>query len=121
MSYAGVSEMKRNVPQNNQDTNQSDKNQSEPKDSHKDSHKDDNDQYQVNIGVDASCNSDGVKQSIYMVFHSLMALFAIYLSWKCNNEQFDLSSFIIAILCPQLYVIYILATRGVCSNPVAKL
>ena len=52
-----------------------------------------------------------------MVFHTMMALFAIYLSWKCNNGKFDVVSFLIAILCPHIYVVYILATRGVCENP----
>jgi hypothetical protein len=73
-------------------------------------------QTQMNLLVDASCNSDSVKQSIFMVFHSIMALFAIYLSWKCNGEKFDLVSFLIAIFVPYLYVIYILATKGTCSN-----
>ena len=74
-------------------------------------------QRRMNLIVDASCNSDSVKQSIFMVFHSIMALFAIYLSWKCNGEKFDLVSFLTAIFVPYLYVIYILATRGTCNNP----
>ena len=72
-------------------------------------------QTQMNLLVDTSCNNDSVKHSIFMVFHSIMALFAIYLSWKCNGQQFDLVSFLIAIFCPYLYVIYILATKGTCS------
>ena len=72
-------------------------------------------QNQKNLIVNASCNNDSVKQSIFMVFHSIMALFALYLSWKCNGEQFNLVSFLIALFVPYLYIIYILATQGTCS------
>ena len=71
---------------------------------------------QRNVFVDLSCTADGVKQSIYMVFHSVMALFAIYLSWKCNNGHFDPLGFLIAIICPYLFIIYTLATKGTCDN-----
>ena len=43
-----------------------------------------------------------------------MALIAIYLSWKCN-KGFDLLSFLIAIIFPYIYLIYIFATRGTCG------
>ena len=83
------------------------------------SQQNDDRQCQDNVVVDLSCNSDSVKQSIYMVFHTLMAMFAIYLSWKCNSGQFDIVGFLIAIFCPYLYIIYTLATRGTCDNPAA--
>jgi len=52
--------------------------------------------------------------SLYMVTHIIISFFAIYLSWKCNNG-FDLLSFIIALFCPYLYIIWALATRGGCG------
>jgi hypothetical protein len=43
-----------------------------------------------------------------------MSLIAIYLSWKCN-KGFDLTSFIIALIFPYLYIMYIFATNGTCG------
>ena len=60
---------------------------------------------------------DNTGKYIYMIFHIIMAFVAIFLSWKCNNGKFDLLSFIIAILFPYVYIIYILATRGTCDKP----
>lgn len=51
---------------------------------------------------------------VYSVFHSIMSLVAIYLSFRCN-KNFDISSFLIALCCPYIYIIYILATRGTCG------
>ena len=58
--------------------------------------------------------SSGVGRYIYSVFHLIMSLVAIYLSFKCNNG-FNVSSFIIAFCCPYIYIIYVLATRGTCG------
>ncbi len=52
--------------------------------------------------------------SLYMVTHLIISFFAIYLSWRCNNG-FNLFSFIVALLCPYLYIIWALATRGGCG------
>ena len=52
--------------------------------------------------------------SLYMVTHLIISFFAIYLSWRCNNG-FNLSSFVVALLCPYLYIIWALATRGGCG------
>jgi hypothetical protein len=57
-----------------------------------------------------------VKSTIYTVFHTLMAFFACYLSYKCNNG-FHLTSFIVALIFPYIYIIYILSTRGICDVP----
>jgi hypothetical protein len=56
--------------------------------------------------------------SLYMVTHLIISFFAIYLSWKCNNG-FKLMSFLAALLCPYLYIIWALATKGGCGifNP----
>jgi hypothetical protein len=51
---------------------------------------------------------------IYTIMHIIISLFAIYLSWKCNNG-FNLLSFIVALFCPYLYIIWALATKGGCG------
>jgi len=51
---------------------------------------------------------------IYSVFHTMMTLVAIYLSFRCN-KGFEIGPFLVAILCPYLYIIYILATKGTCG------
>lgn len=52
---------------------------------------------------------------IYSTFHSIMSLVAFYLSFKCN-KGFAFGPFLVACCCPYFYIIYILATRGTCSN-----
>jgi hypothetical protein len=52
--------------------------------------------------------------SLYMVTHLIISFFAIYLSWRCNNG-FKLVPFIAALLCPYLYIIWALATKGGCG------
>jgi hypothetical protein len=46
---------------------------------------------------------------IYTIFHSILTLFAIYLSFKCN-EGFDFLGFLMAIFFPYIYIIYKYAT-----------
>jgi hypothetical protein len=56
-------------------------------------------------------------QAIYGIFHTIMFLIAIFLSMKCNNG-FNLGSFLVACICPYVYVIYILLTeydKGMCG------
>jgi hypothetical protein len=60
------------------------------------------------------CDKAATGRYIYSVFHSIMALVAIYLSFRCNNG-FSLGSFFIALLCPYIYVIYVVATKGTCG------
>lgn len=60
------------------------------------------------------CNNDSGK-TLYLIFHIVLSLLAFYLSWKCNNQTFDLYSFISALLFPYFYIIYILSTRGSCG------
>ena len=52
---------------------------------------------------------------IYGIFHSILTLIAVYLSWKCNNGKFDILSFIVALFVPYIYIIYIFATKGTCN------
>ncbi len=51
---------------------------------------------------------------IYSVFHSIMSIVAIYLSFRCN-KGFDTMSFVLALCCPYIYIIYVLATKGTCG------
>ena len=60
------------------------------------------------------CDKAATGRYIYSVFHSIMALVAIYLSFRCNNG-FSLGPFFIALLCPYIYIIYIVATKGTCG------
>jgi len=55
-------------------------------------------------------------RSFYSVFHTVIALFAIYLSFKCNNG-FAIGDFLIACCCPVLYIIYRAATSNFCEVP----
>lgn len=58
--------------------------------------------------------TSGTGRYIYSVFHLIMSLVAIYLSFKCN-KGFDMGSFIVAFCCPYIYIIYVLATKGTCG------
>jgi hypothetical protein len=50
----------------------------------------------------------------YGIFHLIISFFAIYLSWYCNR-RFEPISFAVALFCPHLYIMYMLATRGGCG------
>lgn len=52
--------------------------------------------------------------SLYSITHLIISMFAIYLSWRCNSG-FDLLQFVIALVCPYLYIIWALATKGGCG------
>ena len=82
-------------------------------------HNNDNDNDEVyvedNTNILITCK-DNTGKYIYMIFHIIMAFVAIYLSWKCNNGNFDILSFLIALFFPYIYIIYILATRGTCDK-----
>ena len=51
---------------------------------------------------------------LYSIAHFIISLFAVYLSWRCNNG-FNVLSFLVALFCPYLYILYALATRGGCG------
>jgi len=53
---------------------------------------------------------------IYLVFHLIMVIIAVYLSWKCNKQNFNLLSFLFALLFPYIYIIYIFSTQGTCGT-----
>ena len=55
------------------------------------------------------------KKTAYGVFHTICAIFAIYLSFKCNGG-FSFGSLLVACCCPYIYIIYIYATTtGFCG------
>jgi hypothetical protein len=78
-----------------------------------DLHEDDKSDNSSNIVINYK---DSTGKYIYMIFHIIMAFVAVFLSWKCNNGKFDVLSFLIALLFPYVYIIYILATRGTCDR-----
>ena len=45
---------------------------------------------------------------MYSVFHTIIALFAIYLSFKCNRG-INVLDLLLALFCPVLYIVYRLA------------
>jgi hypothetical protein len=50
-------------------------------------------------------------KSIYSIFHSIIAFFAIYLSIKCNNG-FSFGGFFMALFFPYFYIIYKVAMNN---------
>ena len=70
------------------------------------------DQLEFEAIINGPCIGTG--RIIYSVFHSIMLIIAIYLSWRCN-KGFNLGSFLVALIFPYIYVIYIIATQGTCG------
>lgn len=68
--------------------------------------------------VNASGNVKSLKKTkrsiwakAYSLFHSILALFALFVAFKCNNG-FKALPFLAACCCPQIFLIYVAATRG---------
>lgn len=53
-----------------------------------------------------------VRSETYAALHFVAAVYAIYLSFKCNNGSINYGSLLVALLFPWLYIIYVFATRG---------
>ena len=58
-------------------------------------------------------------KTTYSIFHSIIALFAIYLFFKCNsnsnsNNGFSFGGFFMAIFFPYIYIIYKAAMNNLC-------
>lgn len=51
---------------------------------------------------------------IYLIFHMLMTMIAVYLSYRCN-KGFDFSGFIAALIFPYIYIIYTFSSKGTCG------
>jgi len=77
-----------------------------------------NQKVRYNSSIKKSSYNSSIKKSsysvLYMITHLIISLFAIYLSWRCNNG-FNLLSFLVALFCPYLYIIYALAAHGGCN------
>jgi len=65
------------------------------------------------------CKSNSGK-IMYLIFHMIMTFIALYLSWKCNGGKFDLLGFLLALIVPYFYIIYILGFRGTCALEFTK-
>ena len=57
----------------------------------------------------------GISAGTYAMIHLLIAVFALYLSFKCN-KGFKFWPFVAAFCCPYIYIPYILATKGMCKD-----
>jgi hypothetical protein len=53
---------------------------------------------------------------IYSVFHTIMSIVAIFLSYRCNG-CFQWIPFLAALCCPYLYIIYIIIFKNQCFSP----
>jgi hypothetical protein len=52
---------------------------------------------------------------IYIIFHIILTCVAVYLSHKCNSG-YNVFHFLLAFFFPYVYIIYILAVRGLCDK-----
>ena len=50
------------------------------------------------------------QHAIYSVFHTIMFFIAIFLSFRCNRG-FSFGSFLVACVCPPIYIFYVLITE----------
>jgi len=50
------------------------------------------------------------KHTFVSLIHTILAIFALYLSFICN-KGFDLASFLAATFCPYVYILYVFAIR----------
>ena len=50
-------------------------------------------------------NTDSNQPTFFGIIHFICWLFAMYLSFKCNNNQFDIMGFLGAFCCPEIYII----------------
>jgi hypothetical protein len=55
--------------------------------------------------------SSSVLSTLYTVFHLVVSIFAIYLSFQCNKTGFNLLSFLAALFFPYVYILYIFVTK----------
>lgn len=57
-----------------------------------------------------SLDSEPFVHTFISLIHTILAIFALYLSFICN-KGFDLPSFIGAACCPYIYILYVFAIR----------
>ena len=51
--------------------------------------------------------------AIMSAVHFVMLIFALYLSYRCNNG-FNFGAFLMACCCPQIYIMYAAVFNGLC-------
>lgn len=54
----------------------------------------------------------GCTKTTLFIFHSIITAIAIILSFRCNNKEFNLVSFMVALFFPYIYIIYVLSTKN---------
>ena len=52
---------------------------------------------------------------VYSVFHTVMSIIAIFLSYRCNG-CFQWIPFLVALCCPYAYIIYIIVLKSQCLS-----
>jgi hypothetical protein len=52
------------------------------------------------------------KYAIYSLIYSIIWAFAVFLSFRCNGNKFDVIGFLGACLCPVIYIPYKLGTSS---------
>ncbi len=52
------------------------------------------------------------KSNLVFILWILLIIYAVYLSWKCNNEKLELIHFLFALMCAPVYILYQLANNG---------
>lgn len=63
------------------------------------------------ISRDAEINKD--LTIMYTIFHTILLIYALYLSFKCN-KGFSPIGFVIALFFPPIYILYNVAVRPEC-------
>ena len=56
-----------------------------------------------------------LRNTIFGVVHTIFIVIALYLCFKCNGG-FKFFPFILALIFPEFYAIYMIATKGLCQN-----
>jgi len=57
-----------------------------------------------------------VRNTILGIIHFVFFIVALYLCFKCNNG-FSLGPFLLAVIFPEIYVIFMIATnKGLCQT-----
>ena len=51
-----------------------------------------------------------MKYPLFGLIYTLIGIFALFLSFRCNGNKFDLGGFLAACLCPFIYIPYKLGT-----------
>jgi hypothetical protein len=64
--------------------------------------------YVAKVDPEAERMNAEFRHTVISLIHTLAAFYAIYLSFRCNNG-FHLGSFVVAIFCPYIYIIYVFA------------